>query len=507
MAYTDLGHSPFRIARASGNLRVRLGAICLGLVVLAIHSYIIHPWILDDAFITFRYAENFAGGIGPVFNAGERVEGYTGFLWMLLLATGALLGISTVLLAKVLGFVLAAATLSILSFADRITGVLDFRVAVISTLFTATCGIFTPWPSSGMEVSLFTFLILLTILIYLRAGSSVDTRLFCAAGALAGLTALSRPEGLIVVAVITIIELFRWIRRQEQKLLSFLLPMLGVFVPYFLWRWSYYGYLFPNTFYAKVGSRLDQILRGLEYTLAFLQPAALLLLGFLAAMFLPRYAIMKGRLASLALITLTFIGAVILLGGDCMPAFRFFAPIVPLLAIVAAMAIGKPSRRRFQIVIFAVIVCGYSISQMFLDEQINKHLLTDTVALRGKKAGLWLRDNTLPEAVVATNTSGSVPYFSQRRTIDMLGLNDLVIAHREIADLGSGRAGHEKGDGAYVLSRRPDYIQFGGASGSRMPVYLSDRELYGNPKFRELYEYRVHVLPDGSKLGFYELIH
>ena len=39
-------------------------------------------WI-DDAFITFRYARNLADGLGPVFNPGEAVEGYTTFLWML----------------------------------------------------------------------------------------------------------------------------------------------------------------------------------------------------------------------------------------------------------------------------------------------------------------------------------------------------------------------------------------------------------------------------------------
>lgn len=495
-----------KLAESSGNLRIRLGAICLGLAVLAIHSYIIHPWILDDAYITFRYAENFAKGIGPVFNAGERVEGYTGFLWMLLLSAGALVGISTVILAKVLGFILAATTLALISYADRITKILDFRVAIIATLFTAICGVFTPWPSSGMEVSLFTFLILLTVLTYFRAASSGETRLFYAAGALAGLTALTRPEGLIVVVVIAIIELLRWIHRREQKLLPFLTPVLVMFVPYFLWRWSYYGYLLPNTFYAKVGSRLDQVLRGLEYALSFLQPAALLILGFFVALLLPQHRLMKGRLASLALIVVAFIGTIILLGGDCMPAFRFFAPIIPLFAIAAAIAIDKLGRSRFRIIILTTIVCGYGISQMFLNDQLNKYLLLDTVALRGEKAGLWLRNNTPPEAVIATNTSGSVPYFSQRRAIDMLGLNDVVIGHREIANMGKGFAGHEKGDGDYVLSRRPDYIQFGSASGSRAPAFLSDRELYDNPKFRELYEYRVHVLPDGSKLGFYELI-
>jgi arabinofuranosyltransferase len=43
-------------------------------------------WLCDDAYISFRYADNWARGLGPVFNAGEKVEGYTNFLWTALLA-------------------------------------------------------------------------------------------------------------------------------------------------------------------------------------------------------------------------------------------------------------------------------------------------------------------------------------------------------------------------------------------------------------------------------------
>src|SRR5258705_13457786 len=41
---------------------------------------------IDDAFINLRFAENLAAGLGPVFNAGERVEGYTTPAWVFLLA-------------------------------------------------------------------------------------------------------------------------------------------------------------------------------------------------------------------------------------------------------------------------------------------------------------------------------------------------------------------------------------------------------------------------------------
>jgi len=52
----------------------------------------------------------------------------------------------------------------------------------------------------------------------------------------------------------------------------------------------------------------------------------------------------------------------------------------------------------------------------------------------------------------------------------MLGLNDAHIGHTSTADLGKGRAGHEKGDGKYVLSRSPDYILMGNVAVLPYPV-------------------------------------
>ena len=73
-------------------------------------------------------------------------------------------------------------------------------------------------------------------------------------------------------------------------------------------------------------------------------------------------------------------------------------------------------------------------------------------------AGLWLRDNTPPQTLVAAQGAGAIAYYSQRPVIDLLGLNDVHIAHVDVPDMGEGKAGHEKRDPAYVLSRNPDYI-------------------------------------------------
>jgi len=88
----------------------------------------------------------------------------------------------------------------------------------------------------------------------------------------------------------------------------------------------------------------------------------------------------------------------------------------------------------------------------------------------------------------------------------MLGMNDKHIAHRKIPWLGKGWAGHEKGDGVYVLSRRPDYIQFGSSLGSEYPVFLSDKEIYESPTFHKLYSLQVYRLNSGDNLYFYEKV-
>jgi len=80
----------------------------------------------------------------------------------------------------------------------------------------------------------------------------------------------------------------------------------------------------------------------------------------------------------------------------------------------------------------------------------------------------------------------------------MLGLNDAHIGHTSTADLGKGRAGHEKGDGKYVLSRLPDYVLMGNVAVLPYPVdkermakklvRKSEHELWAEPRFHDTYE-------------------
>jgi hypothetical protein len=91
-----------------------LGVAAVGLVV---HS-LAYDFITDDAYISFVYARNFAEHGELVFNLGQYVEGYTNFLWTLLLGLGMLVKIppeySARILAATCGIVTLVVTMLVL---------------------------------------------------------------------------------------------------------------------------------------------------------------------------------------------------------------------------------------------------------------------------------------------------------------------------------------------------------------------------------------------------------
>jgi len=152
-------------------------------------------YFLDDAFITFRYARNLADGLGPVFNAGEAVEGYTTFLWMLVCSVPFVLLDSARALAaiKALGLLLGLAVLWRASTFPGPTGDARPRVLVLllaaSPVFVLNCG-------DGLETPLCALL----LLEFARA--VVGERTFSGgvlSGGLLAALVLTRPEALPLV--------------------------------------------------------------------------------------------------------------------------------------------------------------------------------------------------------------------------------------------------------------------------------------------------------------------
>ncbi|NTV84056.1 MAG: hypothetical protein HGA23_07140 [Bacteroidales bacterium] len=95
---------------------------------------------------------------------------------------------------------------------------------------------------------------------------------------------------------------------------------------------------------------------------------------------------------------------------------------------------------------------------------------------------LKIKKNTPPQAVIAVVDAGALAYFSERRTVDILGLNDAHIAHAP-----------GKSDAAYVLAQHPAvmqlHIEFSPSTGVRPPVQHDHNwDIFNMPDFQSNYE-------------------
>jgi len=143
------------------------------------------------------------------------------------------------------------------------------------------------------------------------------------------------------------------------------------------------------------------------------------------------------------------------------------------------------------------------------DPRLNPRFV-DPAAFVGTIVGRHIASRWPQGSLVALNTAGATPFYApDLRFLDMLGLNDARIARRTVDTIElpwQTVPGHLKGDGAYVLRRRPDYIIIGPAEGAtiREPMFLSDLEISRDPLFGSNYELRQEHL-DVTGLARFQL--
>src|SRR5579859_4180196 len=99
-------------------MRVAFVLLAVAAAALVAHSLVFN-FVTDDAFISFVYSRNLAQHGQLVFNLGERVEGYTNFLWTVLLAGLMKIGLPPELMSRLLGTAFAIATMIVCAFASR----------------------------------------------------------------------------------------------------------------------------------------------------------------------------------------------------------------------------------------------------------------------------------------------------------------------------------------------------------------------------------------------------
>lgn len=450
----------------------------------------------DDAYITFRYATNFLNGDGLVYNIGEQVEGYTNFLWTLLMILGRQLGFGFIVLSKFLGSIFGVGTILISYllgkriFADPDCD-LRFPLAGFCCLILGAVYSFAYWAVAGLETAAFTFMVTTSLYLYLRRSFLIIPVLTAAT--------LLRPEGGLVFVFIVIYEILRKKALTQYAILATLLYVLFM-LPSVAFKFYYYGSLLPNSFYAKTNFSSVQVIRGLEYVWQFSKHY----LG--AGLFIIPAVVFWQRMSTGVRLCMAFILVytiyLILIGGDVLKVHRFFVPLLPFFIIVTIAGLKILLRGKLLISLGILIVLGYQIvmPRSYVQTYHDREVLLASKMSRLTDQMVAV-DNS--DFSVAASTIGMLGYGLMGHTvIDLLGLTDSTIArHPEPEVEGLESSWHESHfNSPYVLSRQPDYIVF---STNVKPSAPAERALFLYSEFLRCYR-TVGFYLGGSLQGIYK---
>jgi hypothetical protein len=256
----------------NGQTRRAVSALALITLVYTGH-YLVYcipqPFYIEDAGISFAYARNLVDGEGLAsYAGGERVEGYSNPSWTFLIAAFYALGMPTFTTSKVLGWIFGVATLPLMwALVRRALPVREEApihrdtLALIAPLLAAISVQFVVWNASGLENSLFCFLLTWGMLRSIQeiedGGRPWSALIFFALCA-------SRPEGIMYAAIAGGVRGWHTLFSEEAKadglglrwgkLLMWMVVLFVPLVAYHAWRYWYFAWEFPNTYYAKLGS-------------------------------------------------------------------------------------------------------------------------------------------------------------------------------------------------------------------------------------------------------------
>jgi len=443
--------------------------------------------LYDDMMISMRYAKNLVNGFGLVWNpGGERVEGFSNLLWVLYMALFHLLPVS---LSKISLFIQVSGALFLLInliivkiIADHLFNRSKF-VSILALFLTAFYFPLNKWSLLGMETSVLTFLVSLSVLLVLKnLGSKVPIGLYF----VLGVAFLIRMD----IGFVLWFAAFSFLMIADPKnrkgnmkwgLTIFLVFAAGLT----LFRYFYFGEVLPNTYFLKLEGYplLFRLTRGLYRSVLFVN-------GMTPLLFLTTFIILLARpskkIIFLAALFLSIFLYNIYIGGDAYymeGANRFMSPVMPLFFILLSGSIYLVGEmfKKFSLGVWIFnsrynkLFIGLVVVVLFvgLNSQLKFRIMSQVFLLNVPETYQLEREQIYfahelervikPDAKVAVTAAGVIPYFFEREYVDVLGKNDKVIARGKIHKLTGLRKyvkylpGHMKWNYDYTIKKlKPD---------------------------------------------------
>ncbi|MEP6683782.1 MAG: hypothetical protein ABJA35_11000 [Parafilimonas sp.] len=427
---------------------------------------------IDDGNIFLNYAQHIAHGDGFVFNThGERVEGFTSLLWVLVCAFSFLITAHPEILLMCLSCLLTAFTITIIYRTIK-KDIQDLHTAFSKYFFLIYCAFiicigpsYVAWSVlSLMENALWNFIFTLLIILIAKTvePNPVSVSKKAAIILLGCLLTLTRPEALAWNVIFTCVLLFTFVQSKKKiyfPVIYFIcFACLSVGLTFF--RLHYFGFEFPNTYYAKISpDKIYNIVEGLKYAFSFLigyQPV--ISFFFVLMMIVLVYSLLKLKLLkknsnkilpSSSIIKKYCIVSLVILfgfvlplttGGDHFGGFRFYQSLLPLFAFGIVMIVWlfknyKTYTSGIKTIAFSTIILFLFIISLndLIDlknpvkTQLNFEFL---LARQGRDMAEELNTAfAVNKPSVGIIAAGGFGFKYQGTTIDLMGLNNILMGH------------------------------------------------------------------------------
>lgn len=454
---------------------------------LALYFSLKYSFIQDDAFISFRYSKNLVNGHGLVYNpGGEKVEGYTNFSWVLLMALAMKLGLDPVNASKTIGIISYLLMIVVANFLcywlivknkNQRVGWLTI-LPLIALLLIPLNKSSASWATGGLETSFFTLLVVAAFVLVFLLEDIKKPSFWLGFNILLIILCLTRPEGIFFAAMVNVYAWWRlhssdssWWRSAIEIIKRNLLLIFALLI-YVGWKIIYYRSILPNTFYVKGTENLFGL--GLTYFYYYLKSYPYLIVSFLvvfcqAVVILFRHWKQKNKTTNeeklyfvLVVSIIIFLIYVIRIGGDYLE-YRPLTYIYPLLIISSCLLtilwLGR--KNYFDAAAFLLLSWALMIIPVSHLQYPSQYGVVSTETLYEQQffydkwglIGVALKKILPKDTIISTITAGAIPYYSDLFTIDQFGLNDWEVAHGE-STTGMLKAGHRKGAlGDYLLRR------------------------------------------------------
>lgn len=401
-------------------------------------------FIKDDAYISFRYAHNLANGDGLVFNPGDRLEGFTNFLWTLLMVPFEWAGLDLFQVSEVLGTALMIGLVAaMVLLAQHFHGAGRHLGHVWGALWLSTSSSAVLWATSGMEQPLAMFLPMASVYLLWAGREQYRPGWTLAAGVLMALGCATRPEihamAMVVGGALALEAILR--RTIAPTTVRWLIGFALVLVPFHAFRMFYFGEWLPNTYYVKTGASTLVWLAGLEklHEMFEFNYTGWLLVLAPAAFIDRRHTLEKLVVAA---ISLGFMVYLVKVGVDEMHWHRLYLPALPFLALLAGLGLrnivlwvsGAVRHRAVPVVLFAlawslVLWAAWANFKFTYKEMNGFNGRGDLSGTYHPDMGKFITRHERAGGLVAFQDMGSTPYYAPDIAfLDFIGLVDRTVA-------------------------------------------------------------------------------